>query len=123
MAFDRKTPPDWVWAYHVTPAQFLPSIVERGLQPNRHPHVEDVPVLFVEPDLAGVEPYWGPGMALLRFKVPGFGATEDGESVLFGGDGKGSVPPPFEGAPGEAGAIPPEKLQVLEGKRFRWLLP
>lgn len=111
---DRETPKDWVWAYHVTPEEFLPAITRDGLEPTMHEAVEDVPVLFVEPDLEGSEPYYGPGMAILRFKTPGFGTTEDGEAVLFGGD------PPFVSA---TGSIPPERLQVYVDRKFRWLVP
>lgn len=113
---DRETPRDWVWAYHVTLDRNLESIAMEGLKPNFHEHVPDIPVVFVEPDLEGVEPYYGEGMAVLRFKTPGFGATEDGEDVLFAGD------PPFVGSPGEAGVIPPERIQILIDRKFRWLI-
>jgi hypothetical protein len=104
----------WVWAYHVTSERFIPSIAQHGLRPTIHQHVPGgAPVLFVEPDLAGVEPYWHPGLAVLRFKTPGFASTEDGEDVLFGGE------PPFVGDPG---AIPPEALFILVGKRFQRLV-
>lgn len=121
---DRTTPKDWVWAYHATPEQFIPSIAEEGLKPNRHPHVEDVPVIFVEPDFEGIEPYYDPGMAALRFKTPGFGTTEDGEYVIFGGSESGGVPEePLVGEAGEDGVIPPERIQILVGKKFQWLVP
>lgn len=81
----------------------------------------DVPVVFVEPDLEGVLPYYGPGIAVLRFKTPGFGTTEDGETVVFGGDGVDVPDAPFVGRAGEPGVIPPERIQVLVGKKFRWL--
>lgn len=121
---DRTTPKDWVWAYHVTPEPNLPSIVQEGLRPYMHAHVEDIPVIFVEPELEGIEPYYGPGMAILRFKTPGFGTTEDGESVLFAGSEEGGPPDePFVGDAGEDGVIPPERIQVLIGNKFQWLVP
>jgi hypothetical protein len=116
MIMDRETPRDWVWAYHVTPEGNLDSIAREGLKPNLHEHAPDIPVVFVEPDLEGVTPYYGEGMAVLRFKTPGFGTTEDGEDVLFAGD------PPFVGPPGEAGVIPPERIQILVDRKFRWLI-
>ena len=113
---ERDTPKDWVWAYHVTSENNLDSIAREGLKPNLHEHVPDHPVIFVEPDLDGVEPYYGEGMALLRFKTPGFGTSEDGESVLFAGD------PPFVGPLGADGVIPPERIQILVDRKFRWLV-
>jgi hypothetical protein len=89
-----------------------------------HPHVADIPVIFVEPDLDGIAPYYRKGMAVLRFKTPGFGSTDDGEDVIFGGSESGGPPdPPMVGKDGEDGVIPPERLQVLVGKRFQWLVP
>lgn len=120
---DRETPRDWVWAYHVTPEKNLPSITVEGLKPTLHAHVPDFPVIFVEPDLDGVEPYYAEGMAILRFKTPGFGSTEDGESVIFGGNPTGGTPEaPLTGAPGEDGVVLPERIQVLFDRRFRWLV-
>jgi hypothetical protein len=113
---ERDTPKDWVWAYHVTSENNLDSIAREGLKPNLHEHVPDHPVIFVEPDLEGVEPYYGEGMALLRFKTPGFGTSEDGESVLFAGD------PPFVGPLRADGVIPPERIQILVDRKFRWLI-
>jgi len=112
----RETPKDWVWAYHVTSQGNLDSIAKTGLQPNFHSHVPDVPVIFVEPDLEGVEPYYGEGMAVLRFKTPGFGTTEDGENVLFAGDH------PLVGPRGDPGVIPPERIQILVDRKFQWLV-
>ena len=87
--------------------------------------MEDAPVLFIEPDLDGLSPYHHPGKTVvLRFKTPGFGTTEDGEAVIYGGSMRPGGPPeaPFVGAPGEDGAIPRERLQVLRGKQFQWLV-
>lgn len=120
---DRATPHDWVWAYHVTPETALESISMEGLKPNMHAHVPDFPVIFVEPDLEGVEPYYGHGMAILRFKTPGFGTTEDGESVIFGGSERGGPPDvPLVGDSGEDGVIPPERIQILVDRKFQWLV-
>jgi hypothetical protein len=113
---NRKTPADWVWAYHVTPEEFLPSIAKEGLRPMPNRWAENKPVIFVEPDLDGVEGYRGEGIATLRFKTPGFGTTNYGESVLFAPDA------PFVGKSGEDGVIPPERIQVLRGRRFGWLV-
>lgn len=123
MLMERTTPKDWTWAYHATPEYFLLSISLEGLEPASHPSTPEIPTLFVEPDLEGIEPYYAPGIAILRFKTPGFGTTDDGETVLFGGDGAGEPPPPFMGKSGEAGAIPPERIQVMVGRRFQWLAP
>lgn len=127
MATSRETPTDWVWAYHVTPESNLKRIAIEGLKPNLHAHVPDIPVIFVERDIEGVEPYYGEGMAILRFKTPGFGCTEDGEDVIFGGpnphDKEGYPEEPFEGEPGTDGVIPPERIQVLVGRKFKWLVP
>lgn len=121
---DRTTPPDWKWAYHVTLQEFVEPISQVGLRPTMHPHVSDVPVIFVEPDLDGVAPYYREGMAVLRFKTPGFGATDDGESVIFGGNERGGVPDePLVGKRGEDGVVPPERIQVLIDRKFRWLVP
>lgn len=103
-------PPDWVWAYHATPEQFLPSIAVEGLRPSAHAAAGEE-VLFVERTLDGLEPYYGPGIAVLRFKTPSFASTEDGEDVLFGGE------PPFEGGPGGS-AVPPDRIQILRDRRF-----
>jgi hypothetical protein len=120
---DRETPPNWVWAYHVTPQEFLVLISKVGLRPTMHPHVSDVPVIFVEPDIEGVEPYYREGMAVLRFKTPGFGTTDDGENVIFGGSEPGSVPDdPLVGRRGADGVVPPERIQVLADRTFRWLI-
>lgn len=113
---DRETPKDWVWAYHVTPGANVESILENGLQPNPHQHVDGESAIFVEPDLEGVEPYYGEGMAVLRFKTPGFGTTSDGESVIFGGS------EPLVGEEGDDGVIPPERIQILVGRKFQWMI-
>lgn len=120
----RETPKDWVWAYHVTPESNLESIANEGLNPTWHPHVEDAPVIFVEPDVAGIEPYYQAGMAVLRFKTPGFGTTDDGENVIFGGSQNDTRPPdpPLIGDEGEDGVIPPERVQILRAKKFGWLI-
>lgn len=120
---DRATPRDWVWAYHITPKTNLESIVISGLKPTVHSHVPDFPVIFVEPDLDGVEPYYAEGMAVLRFKTPGFGMTEDGENVIFGGSPVGGPPDaPLVGTPGEDGVVPPERIQILADRKFQWLI-
>jgi hypothetical protein len=120
---DRATPRDWVWAYHITPKTNLELIVMDGLKPNFHPHVQDFPVIFVEPDLDGVEPYYAEGMAVLRFKTPGFGTTEDGENVIFGGNPTGGFPDaPLVGLSGEDGAVPAERIQILVDRKFQWLI-
>jgi hypothetical protein len=119
---ERTTPKDWAWAYHVTLKTFLSRIAEEGLVPGHHPRAGNEPVLFVEPDVEGVEPYLSRGTTVIRFKTPGFETTEDGESVIVGGDGAGSPPAPFVGEPGVVGIVPPERIQVLEGKKFKWLL-
>lgn len=112
-----------VWAYHVTPKANIESILQDGLKPTMHAHVPDFPVIFVEPDIEGVEPYYTKDMAVLRFKTPGFGTTEDGESVIFGGSPVGGPPDdPLVGAPGEDGVIPPERIQILVDRKFQWML-
>jgi hypothetical protein len=94
------------WAYHATPKEFLGSIRRKGLRPSPHAHVpEGEAVLFVERDLAGLKPYLGSGIVVLRFPTPGFGSTDDGEDVLYGGD------PPFVGS-GD-GAIPAELIEIM----------
>jgi hypothetical protein len=121
---DRITPPDWSWAYHVTLEEFVGSIAKNGLRPAMHPHVSAVPVIFVEPDLDGIAPYYSEGMVVLRFKTPGFGTTDDGENVIFGGSESGTPPdPPLVGRSGEDGVVPPERIQVLVNNKFRWLIP
>lgn len=121
---DRTTPKGWVWAYHGTPQKSLDSIAKHGLKPTPHEAVDGAPVIFVEPELEGIEPYYTEGMAILRFKTPDFASTDDGESVLFAGSERGGVPDePFVGKPGEDGVIPPERIQVLFDNKFRWLVP
>jgi hypothetical protein len=120
----RDSPADWVWAYHVTPNEFLPSIAKDGLKPERHPHVRGAPVIFVEPDLEGVLPYHiRSKTSVLRFRTPGFGDTEDGETVLYSGSQRRLSPPdpPFVGRPGKHGVIPPQRLQILRDNVFVWL--
>ncbi len=119
----RKTPPEWMWAYHATPKRSLPGISKHGLRPTWHTSVKDAPVVFVEPEVEGVEPYIAEGGATIRFKTPGFGCTEDGEDVVFGGSANKvlSPDPPFVGKPGEDGVIPRERIQVLRGDRWGWL--
>src|SRR3990172_1035417 len=68
---DRTSPPDWDWAYHTTLEEFVEPISKNGLRPTMHPHVSKIPVIFVEPDLDGIAPYYREGMAVLRFKTPG----------------------------------------------------
>lgn len=122
---ERETPPDWVWAYHVAPRSALPSIKRWGLRPHWHAHVEDAPVIFVEPDREGVAPYRKPrNTVVLRFKTPGFGTTDDGESVIYGGSLRPSAPPdkPLVGRPGEEGTIPPKRLQIEQHNKFEWLV-
>ncbi len=101
------------------------SIAQAGLHPTLHPHVEEMPIIFVEPDIDGVKPYYTKGMALLRFKTPGFGDTPDGESVIFGGSSPhtGYPEPPLVGEAGEDGVVPPDKIQVLVETKFEWLVP
>lgn len=111
-----SVPKDWVWAYHTTPGANLPSIKKEGLRPEWHSHVEDAPVIFVERDVEGVEPYLEKGSVILRFRTPGFGSTEDGEDVIFGGPDtarEGRPDAPLEGPPGSDGAIPPDRIEVL----------
>lgn len=121
---DRKTPRDWEWAYHVTSEAHMDPIAREGLKPHLHRSVPDAPVIFVEPEPEGVEPYHAPGTVILRFKTPGFGTTDDGENVIFGGSADPSRPPdpPFVGGPGEDGVIPPERIQIFRGRRFGWLV-
>lgn len=106
-------------AYHLTLEVFLDSIAKEGLKLGWHPSVAEAPVIFVEPDLAGVEPYFQEGAVVLRFKTPGFG-----ESVIFGGSVHEGHPPepPLVGRPGDVGVIPPERLQILREGRFTWLI-
>ena len=111
----RETPSGWAWAYHVTPLAFIPTIECGGLRANMHAHVDEE-ALFVEPSFEGVEPYLAQGVVVLRFKTPGFASTEDGEDVLFPDDD------PFVSVAGER-VIPQERLQILDGNKFRWLLP
>jgi len=120
----RETPDDWVWAYHVTAEANLDSIVREGLKPQRHKSALDAPVIFVEPDLEGVDPYYTRGTVVLRFKTPGFGTTKDGESVIFGGSERPDVPPdpPLVGGPGEDGVILAERMQIPRGRHFKWLV-
>ncbi len=82
-------------------------------------------MIFVEPELEGVTPYIAQGIAVLRFKTPGFGTTEDGESVLFSGSEHENSPPdpPFVGEPGQDGIIPPERIEILQGQHWEWLVP
>jgi hypothetical protein len=117
-----RTPKDWVWAYHTAHEANLPSIQKEGLRPERHEHVEDAPVIFVERELEGLEPYITRESVVLRFRTPGFGGTEDGEDVIFGGPGssrEGYPDPPLVGPSGSDGVIPPDQLQVLVGKKWR----
>lgn len=116
-----SVPKDWVWAYHTTHRANLPSIKTEGLRPGWHEHVQEAPVIFVERDVEGLEPYVGEGSVILRFKTPGFGATEDGEDVIFGGPGvsrEGYPDAPLVGPSGSDGVIPPDRIEVLveEGK-------
>lgn len=70
------------YAYHVTHNAALPSISEKGLLPQPHPH-SDEPVIFVERDEDGAAVYHEPGKTvMLRMPVSGYGCTEDGEDVL-----------------------------------------
>lgn len=120
----RETPPDWVWAYHVAPKNALSAIKVQGLKPHWHAHVEEAPVIFVEPDHDGVMPYYEPEhTVILRFKTPGFGTTEDGESVIYGASARPNAPPdkPLVGKPGADGSIPPERLQIERNGKFKWL--
>lgn len=120
----RATPKDWVWVYHGTPEKNLNSIVKHGLKPTPHEAVDGAPVIFVEPEIEGIEPYYFDGMAILRFKTPGFASTDDGESVLFAGSERGDIPDePFVRGAGEDGVIPPERIQILVGRKFEWIIP
>ncbi len=122
---NRNTPGSWVWAYHVTGEGLLPQIVKEGLAPSLHPSLEEEPILFVEPELEGVEPYIWDDTATLRFKTPGFGTTEGGESVLYGGSqGCAMALPddPFVGAEGEDGVIPPERIEIMREGEWGWLI-
>lgn len=120
-----KRHPDWagVWAYHVTHKDLLASIKKEGLKPEWHRSADTI-VIFVEPDLEGVEPYIAKDTVVLRFKTPGFGATDYGETVIFGGNEYENEYPelPLVGERGTDGVIPPERLQILKGKKFEWLV-
>ena len=121
----RQTPSHWVWAYHVAPKSALPSIKTRGLRPHWHAHVEEAPIIFVEPDREGVAPYYEPrNTVVLRFKTPGFGTTDDGESVIYGGSLREGAPPdkPLVGNPGTDGTIPPMRLQIEQSGKFEWFV-
>lgn len=72
------------WAYHVTLAQFLPSIKAKGLVATEHAHANGQAVIFVEPDEEEVSMYEEPDTATLRFPVDGFGCLENGECVVDG---------------------------------------
>lgn len=116
-----RVPEDWVWAYHTTPGFNLASIKASGLRPEWHSSVPDAPVIFVERDLEGLDPYIHQGSAVLRFKTPGFGATQDGEDVIFGGPGASGRPDaPLEGSVGSDGMVPPDRIEVLD-ERGRWV--
>ena len=75
---------DKTYAFHVTLAEFLPSIRQAGLLPNRHKHAGGESVIFVEPDQDEAEIYSTDKTVTLRFAVDGFGCTEDGECVVNG---------------------------------------
>lgn len=75
---------DTAYAYHVTLAEFLPSIRKEGLLANRHKHAGGEPVIFVEPDQEEAEIYATDKTVTLRFPVKGFGCTPDGECVVDG---------------------------------------
>jgi len=72
------------FAYHVTLAEFLPSILAKGLLATPHPSAGGEPVIFVEPDQAEAEIYADVNTVTLRFPVDGFGCTDDGECVVDG---------------------------------------
>jgi hypothetical protein len=115
----NKQNQDWVWAYHTTTKANLESICQYGLCPTWHEHVEDAPVIFVEPDVEGLEPYVDADSVVFRFKTPGFGTTEDGEAVIYGGPGRSGRPdPPFVGDVGSDGVIPPSNLEILYKRRW-----
>jgi hypothetical protein len=78
------------YAYHVTLAQFIPAIAKEGLRPHFSSSAgEDV--IFVEEDEKEAAIYMEPPRTvMLRFEVPGFGSTEDGEAVVY------NVVPPQE---------------------------
>jgi hypothetical protein len=61
---------------------------------------------------------------VLRFKTPGFGTTDDGESVIYGGSLRPGAPPdaPLTGLAGAEGTIPPKRLQVERDGTFEWLV-
>lgn len=73
------------YAYHVTLAEFLPSIKEKGLVPNEHPSLDE-PGIFFEPDEEEAAIYLDPPRTvMLRWVLVG-GAqsyTEDGEYIHF----------------------------------------
>lgn len=111
-----------MWAYHATKMEFVPSIQKDGLLPERHRHVHGEPVIFVEPEFDGIEPYMTEGVTVaLRFKTPGFGMTDDGETVIFSSPGPDGRPePPIVGGRGEIGAIPPDQIQAMvNGKWYK----
>ncbi len=95
---------DKVYAYHVTPKEFLSSIASKGLRSYAHRHVGGRKVIFVEPDQALAEVYATTDTKTLRFKVTGFGSTPDGEAVLFNT------------------TIPPKEIEVLTKKGWVSLL-
>lgn len=119
---ESEVPSNWVWAYHSTMLKFIPSIQKRGLLPERHRHVDGVPVIFVEPALDGITPYMEEGVtAALRFKTPGFGTTDDGETVIYSAPGEDGRPQdPLVGKRGQIGHIPPERIQTMvNGKWYK----
>lgn len=69
--------------------------------------------IFVEPTLEGVSPYISEDTVVLRFRSPGYGESEWGDYVVYGGDstGSGRPDPPFLGV--LPGAIPPELIEIL----------
>ncbi len=84
--------------------------------PIKHAFLEpDEVAIFVEPSVEGVQPYLEPNSAILRFLSPGYGETEWGDYVVYGGSQyENQIPDaPFVGAPGTRGAIPPEELEIL----------
>lgn len=72
------------WAYHVTQKSLLPGIEKDGLRPTPHQHTNGEAVIFIEPDEENVAVYHQPpNTVMLRFKVDGFGTTDDGENVYY----------------------------------------